>query len=41
VSQCGRTLFVFDEVEKMPKGMLDAIKPFLDYHEEIDGIDFR
>jgi hypothetical protein len=25
----------------MPKGMLDAIKPFLDYHEEINGVDFR
>jgi hypothetical protein len=41
VSECDRSLFVFDEVDKMPKGMLDAIKPFLDYHEEINGVDFR
>lgn len=41
VTACARSLFVFDEVDKMPKGMLDAIKPFLDYHEEINGVDFR
>jgi hypothetical protein len=41
VTQCARSLFVFDEVDKMPKGVLDAVKPFLDYHEQIDGIDFR
>jgi hypothetical protein len=38
---CDRSLFVFDEVDKMPKGVLDAVKPFLDYHEDINGVDFR
>jgi hypothetical protein len=41
VSECNRSLFVFDEVDKIPQGVLDAVKPFLDYHEEIDGVDFR
>lgn len=25
----------------MPLGMIDAVKPFIDYHENIDGVDFR
>jgi hypothetical protein len=41
VSACDRSLFIFDEVDKIPKGVLDAVTPFLDYHEEIDGVDFR
>jgi hypothetical protein len=41
VTQCNRSLFVFDEVDKIPQGVLDALKPFLDYHEEIDGVDYR
>ena len=41
VSACERSLFVFDEVDKIPNGVLDAVTPFLDYHEEIDGVDFR
>ncbi|XP_069695885.1 torsin-1B-like isoform X3 [Periplaneta americana] len=41
VTQCPMSLFVFDEVDKMPSGVLDAIKPFLDYHEEINGVDYR
>jgi hypothetical protein len=41
VSACDRSVFVFDEVDKFPKGLLDAVKPFLDYHEEINGLDFR
>ncbi|CAH1402154.1 unnamed protein product [Nezara viridula] len=39
--KCGRSLFVFDEIEKMPNGTFDAIKPFLDFHHEVSGIDFR
>jgi hypothetical protein len=41
VTKCGRSLFVFDDVDKMPRGVLDAVKPFVDYHEQIDGVDFR
>jgi len=41
MSLCGRSVFVFDEVDKIPGGVLNAVTPFLDYHEEINGIDFR
>lgn len=41
VSKCERSLFIFDEIDKMPLGMINGIKPFIDYHESIDGIDFR
>ncbi|PSN30466.1 Torsin-1B, partial [Blattella germanica] len=41
VSLCARSIFIFDEVDKLPRGVLDAVKPFLDYHEHIDGIDYR
>ncbi|XP_068206960.1 torsin-1A-like [Palaemon carinicauda] len=41
VSKCERSLFIFDEIDKMPVGMIDGIKPFIDYHESIDGVDFR
>ena len=41
VSKCERSMFIFDEIDKMPLGMIDGIKPFIDYHEAIDGVDFR
>ncbi|XP_068224034.1 torsin-1A-like [Palaemon carinicauda] len=41
VSKCDRSLFIFDEIDKMPVGMIDGIKPFIDFHESIDGVDFR
>ena len=24
---------IFDEIDKMPEGMIDGIKPFIDHHE--------
>ncbi len=41
VSACAQTLFIFDEIDKMPEGVIDAIKPFIDFHPSINGIDFR
>lgn len=41
VSVCGRSLFIFDEMDKMPVGVIEAIKPFIDHYAEIDGTDFR
>ncbi|XP_071539331.1 torsin-1A-like [Panulirus ornatus] len=41
VSKCERSLFIFDEIDKMPLGMINGIKPFIDYHESIGGVDFR
>lgn len=41
VSKCERSLFIFEEIHKMPVGMMDGLKPFLDYHEHIEGVDYR
>ena len=41
VKACSQALFVFDEIDKMPEGLIDAVKPFIDYHDEVQGIDFR
>nr|XP_009932653.1 PREDICTED: torsin-1A-like [Opisthocomus hoazin] len=38
VSACPRSLFIFSEMDQMPHGLIDSIMPFLDYHEEIDGV---
>ena len=38
---CGRSLFIFDEIDKMPNDVTDALKPFIDFHHNIDGIDYR
>ncbi|GBN15064.1 Torsin-1B [Araneus ventricosus] len=39
--KCGQSLFVFDEMDKMAPGIIDAIKPFIDFYDEIDGVDYR
>lgn len=39
--ECNRSIFIFDEVEKMPRGVLSVLRPFLDKHESIGGIDYR
>ncbi len=36
-----RTIFKFDEVDKMQPQLIDAIKPFLDYNARIDGVSFN
>ncbi|XP_075041126.1 torsin-1A-like [Mixophyes fleayi] len=41
VSQCARSIFIFDEMDKLHTGLIDAIKPFLDYYEHIDGVSYR
>lgn len=34
-------MFIFDEVDKMSSGLLNVLKPYLDYHEHIDGVIYR
>ncbi|KAF6039379.1 hypothetical protein EB796_002343 [Bugula neritina] len=34
-------LFVFDEVEKMPEGVLDVLKPFVDFAFPVEGVEYR
>jgi len=41
VTACGRSLFIFDEIDKLNPGVIDAIKPFIDYHTNVDGVDYR
>ncbi|NXF38416.1 TOR1A protein, partial [Nyctibius bracteatus] len=41
VSICPRSLFIFDEMDKMHAGLIDSIKPFLDYYEFLDGVSYR
>uniref|UniRef100_A0A8D2ISI6 Torsin family 1 member B n=1 Tax=Varanus komodoensis TaxID=61221 RepID=A0A8D2ISI6_VARKO len=41
VSACARSVFIFDEMDKLHPGLIDAIKPFLDYYEQIDGISYQ
>ncbi|XP_040576430.1 torsin-1B isoform X2 [Lepeophtheirus salmonis] len=41
ITICSRSVFVFDEIDKMPPHVIDGIKPFLDFHEDVDSIDCR
>ena len=29
VTECENSIFIFDEIDKMPEGMIDSIKPFI------------
>ncbi|XP_065319748.1 torsin-1A-like [Gordionus sp. m RMFG-2023] len=40
-TRCPHQLFIIDEMDFMSSDLTDAIKPFLDYHPLVDGIDFR
>lgn len=40
ISNCPQQLFIFDEVDKMPPGVLNAIKPIIDYRNVVDGKDY-
>lgn len=37
VEICERSLFIIDEVDKLPQGIIDVLKPFVDYGARIDG----
>lgn len=41
VKACARSIFIFDEVEKMPSGIFESITSLLDHHSHINGVDFR
>ncbi|XP_033172398.1 torsin-like protein [Drosophila mauritiana] len=36
---CPRSLFIFDEVDKMPSGVFDALTSLVDYNAFVDGTD--
>ncbi|KZC13282.1 PREDICTED: torsin-1A-like [Dufourea novaeangliae] len=35
LKKCERSIFVFDEVDKMPEGLLNVLVPFLDYNTRL------
>ncbi|XP_053552034.1 torsin-1A [Bombina bombina] len=41
VTACARSIFIFDEMDKLHPGLINAIKPFLDYYDNIDGVSYR
>lgn len=41
VTNCGRSMFIFDEMDKMHPGLIDSIKPYLDYYDKLDGVSYR
>jgi len=41
VSKCPRSLFIFDEMDKMPIGLIDVLKPYLDHYPDVGKIDYR
>ncbi|XP_032949323.1 torsin-1B-like [Rhinolophus ferrumequinum] len=41
VSACASSMFIFDEMDKLHLGIIDAIKPFLDYYEQVDGVSYQ
>ncbi len=41
VKKCAVSLFIFDEIDKMPIGLMDTIKPYIDFHNDVGGTDFK
>ncbi|XP_042251114.1 torsin-1A-like isoform X1 [Thunnus maccoyii] len=41
VTNCARSMFIFDEVDKMHPGLVDSIKSYLDYYDKVDGVSYR
>uniref|UniRef100_A0A672QMI7 Torsin family 1 like 2 n=1 Tax=Sinocyclocheilus grahami TaxID=75366 RepID=A0A672QMI7_SINGR len=41
VSSFPRSMFIFDEMDKMQPQLIDVIKPFLDYNARVDRVSFH
>lgn len=41
VSRCERSIFIFDDIDKMHPELLHSLKPYLDYPGKIDGVSYR
>ncbi|CAA19484.2 Torsin [Caenorhabditis elegans] len=39
--RCQRSIFIFDETDKLQSELIQVIKPFLDYYPAVFGVDFR
>ncbi|XP_032426819.1 torsin-1A-like [Xiphophorus hellerii] len=40
VTNCERSLFIFDEMDKMHPGLIDSIKQYLEYYDNLDGVSY-
>ena len=40
VKGCGRSIFIFDEVDKMPASIFNVLVPFIGHQGPIDGVDY-
>ncbi|XP_006794031.2 torsin-1A-like [Neolamprologus brichardi] len=40
VKNCERSIFIFDEMDRIPPGLIDSIKPYLDYGK-VEGVFFQ
>ena len=40
IADCPRSLFIFDEVDKMPEGVFESLTSLVGYNSQIDGNDF-
>ncbi|XP_077298203.1 torsin-1A-like isoform X1 [Arctopsyche grandis] len=40
VKLCPTALIIFDEINDIPQGVIDVIKPMIDHHSTLDGIDY-
>ena len=38
---CERSLFVFDEMDKMPEGLVNVLRPYLGRFKDIHGVNYR
>ncbi|XP_071384229.1 torsin-1A-like [Centroberyx affinis] len=41
VTNCAQSMFIFDEMDQMHPGLIDSIKPYLDYYAKLDGVSYR
>ncbi|XP_023277984.1 torsin-1A-like [Seriola lalandi dorsalis] len=41
IADCERSMFIFDEVDKMDPKLMDSIKPYLDYYDKLDGVSYQ
>ncbi|KAJ8254605.1 hypothetical protein GJAV_G00194880 [Gymnothorax javanicus] len=41
VTNCPRSLFIFDEMDQMHPELIEGIKPYLGYTENLDGVSYR
>lgn len=41
VLRCQQALFIFDEAEKLHPGLIDAVKPYMDHYDNVDGVSYR